>query len=170
MKATIHLLGALIILGLCVDEAASQRRRRGSVRYARPDGTVSRTTGGGGRVSSTQTTQGNRRTTQNTATTRGGESVTGTREVVREDEQVTVNRQAQTSTGANRESSREVEFDDCRVESVERESQATGRYGEYYHDQRDEIDPSIASDEAFVNELRRQIPSKLAEKLRGSTD
>ena len=40
----------------------------------------------------------------------------------------------------------------------------------YYHDHRDEIDQSIASDEAFVSELRRQIPSKLAEKLRGSSD
>ncbi len=40
----------------------------------------------------------------------------------------------------------------------------------YYHDHRDEIDQSIASDETFVNELRRQIPSKLAEKLRGSSD
>jgi hypothetical protein len=66
----IHLLGALIILGLFADEAASQRRRRGSVRYARPDGTRSRATRGGGSVTSTQTTQGNRRTTQNTATTR----------------------------------------------------------------------------------------------------
>lgn len=34
------------------------------------------------------------------------------------------------STGASRETSREVEFDDGRVESVERESAATGRFGE----------------------------------------
>ena len=35
----------------------------------------------------------------------------------------------------------------------------------YYHDHRDEIDNSICSDEAFVNELRRQTPSILKEKL-----
>jgi len=92
MKAMIHLLGALVILGLCVDEATAQRRRRGSVRHARPDGAYNRATRGGGSVSSTQTTQGNRRTTQTTATNRSGESVTGTREVVREDDKVTVNR------------------------------------------------------------------------------
>ncbi len=40
----------------------------------------------------------------------------------------------------------------------------------YYHDHRSEIDESIASDESFVTELRRQMPAKLAEKLRGSSD
>ena len=91
MKAMTALLGAAIVLGLCVDEAASQRRRRrGSVRYSRPDGTHSRNTRWGGSVTSTQRTEGNRRTTQNTATTRSGETVTGTRNVEREDDTVTV--------------------------------------------------------------------------------
>lgn len=40
----------------------------------------------------------------------------------------------------------------------------------YYHDHRAEIDESIASDESFAAELRSQLPSKLAEKLRGSSD
>ena len=95
MRTMTHVLGALIILGFFADEAASQRRRRGSVRYSRPDGTHSRNTRWGGSVTSTQRTEGNRRTTQNTATTRRGETVTGTREVEREDDKITVNRQAQ---------------------------------------------------------------------------
>jgi len=37
----------------------------------------------------------------------------------------------------------------------------------YYHDHRAEIDQSIRDDRAFVEELRRAIPSKLPEKLRG---
>lgn len=40
----------------------------------------------------------------------------------------------------------------------------------YYHDNRAEIDETIASDESFVTELHRQMPTKLAEKLRGSSD
>jgi uncharacterized protein (DUF433 family) len=37
----------------------------------------------------------------------------------------------------------------------------------YYHDHRAEIDESIRADEAFVAELRRRTPSKVAEKLLG---
>jgi hypothetical protein len=40
----------------------------------------------------------------------------------------------------------------------------------YYHDHRAELDEAIRGDEAFVDELRRRTPSKLAEKLRGPTD
>ena len=40
----------------------------------------------------------------------------------------------------------------------------------YYHDNRSEVDESVASDESFVTELRRKMPAKLAEKLRGSSD
>jgi uncharacterized protein (DUF433 family) len=40
----------------------------------------------------------------------------------------------------------------------------------YYHDHRAELDEGIRGDEAFVDELRRRTPSKLAEKLRGPTD
>lgn len=35
----------------------------------------------------------------------------------------------------------------------------------YYYDHRAEIDDSIRSDEAFVEELRERTPSKLARKL-----
>jgi uncharacterized protein (DUF433 family) len=37
----------------------------------------------------------------------------------------------------------------------------------YYHDHRAEIDASIRADELLVAELRRQTPSKIAEKLFG---
>jgi uncharacterized protein (DUF433 family) len=37
----------------------------------------------------------------------------------------------------------------------------------YYHDHREEIDRAIASDDSFVEELRRATPSKLIDKLRG---
>jgi uncharacterized protein (DUF433 family) len=37
----------------------------------------------------------------------------------------------------------------------------------YYHDHRAELDESMRLEDSFVQELRNQIPSKLAEKLRG---
>jgi len=40
----------------------------------------------------------------------------------------------------------------------------------YYYDHRAEIDQAIREDEAFVETLRRQIPSKLAQKLYGPRD
>lgn len=130
MKKWVIFLLATSFMGLVTEDAFSQRRRRGSVRYSRPDGAHNRTTRRGGSVQSTQTTQGNRRTTQSTATTRRGETVTSTRNVTREDDKVKLEGQAQSSTGASREVSKEVQFDEGRIEKVERESTATGRYGE----------------------------------------
>jgi uncharacterized protein (DUF433 family) len=40
----------------------------------------------------------------------------------------------------------------------------------YYHDHRAELDEAIRKEESFVQELRNQTTSKLAEKLRGRTD
>ena len=37
----------------------------------------------------------------------------------------------------------------------------------YYYDHREEIDKDIAEDDAFVEEMRKRTPSKLAEKLKG---
>lgn len=37
----------------------------------------------------------------------------------------------------------------------------------YYFDHREEIDAAIRTDETFITELRRRIPSKLKEKIRG---
>ena len=36
----------------------------------------------------------------------------------------------------------------------------------YYFDHRDEIDQSIAEDRAFAEALRRQLPSKMSQRLR----
>ncbi len=130
MKTVARLLTTLFLVGGIVSHVEAQRRQRGSVRYARPDGTYNRSTRGGGNVRSTQTTQGNQRTTQSTATGRSGESVSSTRNVTREGDTVKLEGQAQASTGASREVSKEVEFDDGRVERAERESTTTGRYGE----------------------------------------
>ncbi len=130
MKLSVRLLVLVICTSFLADTAFTQTRRRGSVRYARPDGSYSRNTHRGGNIQSTQTTQGDRRTTQSTATGRGGESVTSTRDVTREGDTIKMERQSQASTGASREVSKEVEIDEGRVDKVERESSATGRYGE----------------------------------------
>ena len=130
MRALTKLLLVAVITVLYAEDASAQRRRRGSVRYSRPDGTRSRGTSGGGGITSTQTTQWNRRTTQTTATGRRGESATSNRQVTREGDEINVNRQTQTTTGASRETSREIEFDEGRVQEIERESTTTNRFGE----------------------------------------
>ena len=130
MRGAVRLIVLFVCAGFVSADSFADRRKRGSVRHARPDGTVSGSTRRGAQVQSTQTTQGDRRTTQTTATGRGGETVTGTREVTREDDKIKVESQAQASTGASREVSKEIEVDEGRIESVERESQTTGRRGE----------------------------------------
>lgn len=81
-----------------------------------------------GTTTRTATGSGSSRTT--TATTRGGQSATGTRNVTRSGDEVTVDRNVQTSSGASRSSQKTYEMDDGRVQSVERDVQATNRYGQ----------------------------------------
>jgi hypothetical protein len=90
----------------------------GSWSGPRTSGTTSRTTTGS---SSSRTT---------TAQTRSGESATGTRNVSKSGDEVTVNRNAQTSSGASKSSQKTYEMDDGRVQSVERDVQATSRSGQ----------------------------------------
>jgi len=133
MKSIVRLLLILISVGLVSQDAFAQRRggsRRGSVRYATPNGSYSRNTQRGGRVDYSKNTSGNTRSESATLTGRGGESVSGSRNVSRDGDTLTVDKQAQSSGGGSRESSKEIEFDDGRVDSVERESKTTGRYGE----------------------------------------
>ena len=133
MRGTAKIALLLLFASLTAEDSLAQRRSnrsRGSVRYSRPDGNVSGTTRRGGTVDSTQRTEGNQRTTDTTVTGRSGESVTGSREVTRDGDTLEIERDAQSSTGASRESSKEIEFDDGRVEQIERESTATGRFGE----------------------------------------
>ena len=40
----------------------------------------------------------------------------------------------------------------------------------YYHDNREQIDNSMRDQEAFVEELRRNMPSKVAQKLNEQKD
>jgi hypothetical protein len=104
---------------------------RGSVR------SVNRNPGSGGSwsgprtsgsTSRTATSDGSSRTT--TAQTRSGQSATATRDVSRSGDEVTVDRNVQTSSGASKSSQKTYELDDGRVESVERDVQATNRYGQ----------------------------------------
>jgi hypothetical protein len=90
----------------------------GSWSNARSSGTTSRTTTGS---SSSRTT---------TAQTRSGQSATGTRNVSKSGDEVTVDRNVQTSSGASKSSQKTYEMDDGRVESVERNTQVTSRYGQ----------------------------------------
>ena len=50
--------------------------------------------------------------------------------MTREGDEITVDRRTETTTGASRETSREIEFDEGRVQEIERESTTTNRYGE----------------------------------------
>jgi hypothetical protein len=90
----------------------------GSWSNARTSGTTSRTTTGS---SSSRTT---------TAQTRSGETATANRNVTKSGDEVTVNRNAQTSSGASKNSQKTYEMDDGHVESVERNTQATNKYGQ----------------------------------------
>jgi hypothetical protein len=90
----------------------------GSWSNARTSGTTSRTTTGN---SSSRTT---------TAQTRSGETATANRNVTKSGDEVTVNRNAQTSSGASKSSQKTYETDNGRVESVERNAQATNKYGQ----------------------------------------
>jgi len=90
----------------------------GSWSNPRTSGTTSRTTTGSG---SSRTT---------TAQTRSGETATANRNVSKSGDEVTVNRSAQSSSGASKSSQKTYEMDDGRVESVERDVQATSRTGQ----------------------------------------
>jgi hypothetical protein len=80
--------------------------------------------------STTRTTTGSSSSRTTTAQTRSGQSATGTRNVSKSGDEVTVDRNVQTSTGASKSSQKTYEMDDGRVESVERDTQATNRYGQ----------------------------------------
>ena len=133
MKSLVKLLVIFIGVGLVSQDVFAQRRggsRRGSVRYATPNGNYSRNTQRGGSANYSKNRSGNTGSESATLTGRGGESVSGSRDVSRDGDTLTVDKQAQSSRGGSRESSKDIEFDDGRVDSVERESKTTGRYGE----------------------------------------
>lgn len=123
---------AVLTLGLVLPDAEvfAQRRGRGSVR------SVNRDPGSGGSWSGRRTSGTTSRTRDadsshrtTTVEGRGGQSATGTRDVTRDGDTITVDRQAQGSEGGSVSKKKEYELDDGRVESVERDVQATDRYG-----------------------------------------
>ena len=77
-----------------------------------------------------RTTTGNTSSRTTTAQTRSGETATASRNVSKSGDEVTVNRNAQSSSGASKSSQKTYEMDDGRVESVERDVQATSRSGQ----------------------------------------
>jgi hypothetical protein len=81
-----------------------------------------------GTTSRTATGSGSSRTT--TAETRSGQSATADRNVSKSGDEVTVDRNVQTSGGASKSSQKTYETDDGRVQSVERDVQATSRSGQ----------------------------------------
>jgi hypothetical protein len=84
-----------------------------------------------GSTSRTYTGSSSSRTT--TAQTRSGQSATGIRNVSKSGDEVTVDRNVQTSTGASKSSQKTYEMDDGRVESVERDTRPYNYYGHAYY-------------------------------------
>jgi hypothetical protein len=121
------ILSALLVV---LPGAQASGGSRGSVRSVNrsPSGGSWSGARGSGSTSRTATSDGSTRTT--TAQSRSGQSATATRDVSKSGDQVTVDRNVQTSSGASRSSQKTFETDDGRVESVERDVQATSRSGQ----------------------------------------
>jgi hypothetical protein len=94
--------------------------------------------GGGGRgsvrstnrASTSRTTSGNTSNRTTTAQTRSGETATANRNVTKSGDEVQVNRNVQSTSGASKSSQKTYETDNGHVESVERNVQATSRSGQ----------------------------------------
>jgi len=130
--------GALALLLVMPEAPAYAQRRggggrsRGSVRSVNrnPSGTGGSWSGRRTSGTTSRSTYGNTSSRTTTAQGRSGQSATGTRDVTKSGDELTVNRNVQSSTGASKSSQKTYEFDDGRVDSVERDTQATNRYGQ----------------------------------------
>jgi hypothetical protein len=102
---------------------------RGSVRSVNRSGSGGSWSGsyGSGSTSRSYSGSSSQRTTGYESW--GGQTATGTRTATRSGDSIYVDRNVSSSTGASRQSQKKYEFDDGRVESVERQSTATDRYG-----------------------------------------
>ena len=131
-------LAVALISALVLPEAPAHAERarpsgsRGSVRSVNRNASGTGGSWSGRRSSGTtqRTTSGNTSSRSTTAQTRGGETVTGSRNVSKSGDDVTVDRNVQSTSGASKSSQKTYEMDDGRVESVERDTQATNRYGQ----------------------------------------
>ncbi len=83
-----------------------------------------------GSASTSRSTSGNTSSRTTTGQTRSGESATATRNVSKSGDDVTVDRNVQSTSGASKTSQKTYEMDDGRVESVERNTSATNKYGQ----------------------------------------
>jgi hypothetical protein len=126
-----------LLLVLPEAPAYAQRARvegggRGSVRSVNRNASGTGGSWSGRRTSGTtsRTASGNTSSRTTSVQGRGGQTATGTRNVTRSGDEVQVNRNVQSSSGASKSSQKTYEMDDGRVESVERNTQATNRYGQ----------------------------------------
>jgi len=118
-----RLLAVALLIGLPASEALAQRGSiRGANRMAQQSASRPRAT-------TSRTMTGNTATRTTAIQGRQGQTATGTRSVSRAGDTVTVDRDVQSSTGASLSGQREYQFDDGRVDSVERSVSATDRYG-----------------------------------------
>jgi hypothetical protein len=117
---------------LYAQRARSSSASRGSVRSVNrnPSGTGGSWSGRHSSGTTQRTTSGNTSSRSTTANTRSGETVSGNRNVSKSGDEVTVDRNVQSTSGASKSSQKTYEMDDGRVESVERNTQATNRQGQ----------------------------------------
>lgn len=111
---------------------AQRARSRGSVNSVNRNPSGNGASWSGARSSGTTTTSrtSNSASRSTTAQTRSGQTVSGNSNVTKSGDEVTVNRSAQSTSGASKSSQKTYEMEDGRVESVERDTQATNRYGQ----------------------------------------
>ena len=119
---TAMMLSVLLPVG---DAFAQRAQQRGSVRSTNR----SSSSGTRQRATTQRTTSGNTSSRTTTGQTRSGETVSGSRNVTKDGDTINVDRNVQSSSGASVSKSKEIEVDDGRVESVERDVSATDRYG-----------------------------------------
>src|SRR6185295_19998930 len=108
----------VLTVAIVQPETALAQRARGSVHSANrnPSGNGGSWSNSRSRGSTSRTTSGNTSSRTTTAQGRGGTTATGTRNVTKSGDEVQVNRNVQSSTGASKSSQKTYEMDDGRVE------------------------------------------------------
>lgn len=124
----IESVSAALAVALLVAPVLAESRR-GSVRSVNKTPSGGSWSGARSSGTTSRTVSGNTASRTTTAQTRRGETVNASRNVTKEGDTVTVNRNAQSTSGASVSKQKEYELEDGRVESVERNVQATDRYG-----------------------------------------
>ena len=131
-------LAMALVVGLVLPDTPAWAQRgsrsggggRGSVRSVNRSGNGGSWSNSRSSGSTSRTTSGNSSTRTTTATGRGGQTATGTRNVTKSGDEVQVNRNVQTSSGASKSSQKTYEMENGRVESVERNTDVRTRSGQ----------------------------------------